>query len=143
MSEIIPSDQVNLKIAYLNILQNIIGRMSNYVLAIKTASITVMTALLAFSAADNVCFHWWVFLIPWTVFVGYHTYFLRLERAFRNMYNDATSSINIDISDFKIDKVKLDNSMPKVKEILLSFPLAFFHFALLATISSAYFFLSN
>lgn len=138
-----PPDQVNLKIAYLNILQNIIGRMSNYVLAIKTASITVMAALLAFSASEYVCFQWWVFLIPWILFVGYHMYFLRLEIAFRNMYNDATNTINIDISDFKIDKVKLDNSMPEVKKVLLSFPLVFFHFALLATISSAYFFLSN
>lgn len=138
-----PSDQINLKIAYLNILQNIIARMSNYVLAIQTASITVMTALLAFSATDKVSFHWWLFLVPWSVFVGYHVYFLRLERAFRQLYNSATITTDIEVSDFKIDKQKLDSSTPSILTVLFSKPLIIFHLALLVVISAAYFFLSD
>lgn len=138
-----PSDQVNLKIAYLNILQNIIARMSNYVLAIQTASVTVMTALLAFSATDKVSFHWWLFLVPWFVFVGYHVYFLRLERAFRQLYNSATITTDIEVSDFKIDKQKLDSSAPCILKVLFSIPLLVFHIALLIVILSAYIFLTD
>lgn len=137
------TNKLNLTIAYLNILQNIIGRMSTYVLAIKTASITTLTALLAFSASDNVCFQWWVFIIPWAFFVGFHAFFLRLERAFRKIYNLATEDNNITLSSLKIDEQKIKNVAPDFIEVLVSLPLAAFHSFLLIIISVSYFFLGN
>lgn len=139
MPEPTPSDQINLKIAYFNILQNIIGRMSNYVLGIKTASITVLAALLAFSASvKGGCFNWGLFLIPWAVFLGYHIHFLRLEHAFRSIYNESTDSLNIEISDFKIDNSKLKEHLPNIFKILFSLSLIIFHGALLVVIISVY-----
>ena len=144
MPEPTPSDQINLKIAYFNILQNIIGRMSNYVLGIKTASITVLAALLAFSASVNGgCFNWGLFLIPWAVFLGYHVHFLRLEHAFRSIYNESTNTLNVEISDFKIDNSKLKEYLPSILNIISSFPLIIFHGSLLIVIVSAYFILSK
>ncbi|WP_335986999.1 hypothetical protein [Acinetobacter bereziniae] len=137
------TNKLNLTIAYLNILQNIIGRMSTYVLAIKTASITTLTALLAFSASDNVCFKWWVFIIPWAFFIGFHAFFLRLERAFRKIYNLATEDNNITLASLKIDKQKIKNAAPSFIEVLCSMPLATFHSFLLIIISISYFFLGN
>mgnify|MGYP001568984486 CR=1 FL=1 len=137
------TDRLNLTIAYLNILQNIIGRMSTYVLAIKTASITTLTALLAFSASDNVCFQWWIFVIPWAFFVGFHTFFLRLERAFRKIYNSATEDNNITLSSLKIDGDKIKEASPGVMEVLFSLPLSAFHSFLLIIISVSYFFLGK
>jgi len=137
------TNRLNLTIAYLNILQNIIGRMSTYVLAIKTASITTLTALLAFSASDNVCFHWWVFIIPWLFFVGFHAFFLRLERAFRKIYNDVTADNNITLSSLKIDEQKIKKASPSFIEVLCSLPLSAFHSFLLIIISVSYFFLGK
>jgi hypothetical protein len=132
------TDELNLRIAYLNILQNIIGRMSTYVLAIKTASLTTLTALLAYSASDNVCFHGWIFLIPWAFFVGYHAFFLRLERAFREIYNLTIDKDSLELSDLKINAKKIKDASPAWSEVLSSAPLCIFHLVLLFVIYISY-----
>lgn len=137
------SDKLNLSIAYLNILQAIIGRMSNYVLAIQTASLTTLTALLAFSATEGVCFKWWIFIIPCIVFASFHFYFLRLERAFRKLYNDATSNNDISLSNLKIDSDKLDQATPKAIEVISSPSLYVFYPFLLILILISYKFLGS
>lgn len=134
----INTESLNLAIAYLNILQTIIGRMSNYILAIQTASLTTLTALLAFSASDGVDFKWWIFIIPCIFFASFHFYFLRLERAFRKMYNDATSNNNISLSNLKIDSEKLSKATPKAREVLSSPSLYFFYPSLLVLILISY-----
>lgn len=129
-------DKVNIKIAYLNLLQNIVNRMSTFGIAMKTASVTTLTALLAYSASDSVGedFKLWMFFIPWLFFIGYHAYFLRLERAFRELYNSVANQEDISFNDFKIDKNKLDPIYEKWIEIITSKPLLVFHFTLIAIV---------
>ena len=137
------SDKLNLSIAYLNILQAIIGRMSNYVLAIQTASLTTLTALLAFSATDGVCFKWWIFIIPCIFFASFHFYFLRLERAFRKLYNDATVTDSMSLSDLKIDPDKLKEATPGVCKVISSPSLYVFYPFLLILVLISYNFLGS
>ena len=130
------SDKVNLKIAYLNFLQNIINRMSTFGIAMKTASVTTLTALLAYSASESVGdnFKLWMFIIPWLFFAGYHAYFLRLERTFRTLYNSSANQEDISFHDFKIDKNKLEKNKEKWEDVIFSRPLAIFHLTLIVIV---------
>ena len=130
------TDKVNLKISYLNLLQNIINRMSTFGIAMKTASVTTLTALLAYSASDSVGnnFKLWMFFIPWFFFAGYHAYFLRLEKTFRNLYNNDSNQEDISFNDFKIDKNKLDPIYEKWSDVIFSKPLFIFHLTLILII---------
>lgn len=129
-------DKVNLKLSYLNLLQNIINRMSTFSIAMKTASVTTLTALLAYSASETVGnnFKVWMFLMPWIFFTGYNAYFLRLERAFRTLYNNSANHKDISFDDFRIDKNKLNTIYEKWSEIIFSKPLLIFHLSLLCLV---------
>ncbi|WP_181717787.1 MULTISPECIES: hypothetical protein [unclassified Psychrobacter] len=131
--ELTDQDKVNIKIAYLDTLQNIINRMATFSLAMKTASITTLTALLAYSASEPLdnSFKLWMFFIPWLFFAWYHAYFLRLERAFRHIYNNSSNQNSITFDDMKIDGNKLNNAYEKWTSIIFSKPLFFFHLTLI------------
>lgn len=132
--ELTDTDKVNIKIAYLGTLQNIINRMATFSLAMKTASITTLTALLAYSASEPIdnSFKLWMFIVPWLFFAGYHAYFLRLERAFRNIYNNASNQDSITFADMKIDGDKLNSVYDKWASIVFSKPFFIFHLTLIA-----------
>lgn len=129
-------DKVNLKIAYLSFVQDIINRMSTFGIAMKTASVTTLTALLAYSASDSVGdnFQIWMFLIPWIFFAGYHAYFLRLERTFRTLYNKYANQEDISFDNFKIEKKTLDPIYEKWSDIIFSKPFLVFHLILILII---------
>ena len=118
---------VNIKIAYLDTLQNIINRMATFSLAMKTASVTTLTALLAYSALEPLdnTFRLWIFVVPWLFFAGYHAYFLRLERAFRKIYNNSSNQNSITFDDMQIDGDKLNSAYEKWTSIIFSKPLFF------------------
>jgi hypothetical protein len=112
------TDKVNMQIAYLNILQNIINRMSTFGIAMQTASVTTLTALLAYASTNTDTldtFRIWMFFIPWLFFARYNAFFLRTERAFRERYNQIAMKNTIDFTDFKIDKTDL-KSLYSTKE---------------------------
>lgn len=97
------SDQIALRVAYLNVIQGVISRLANSSSVIKGASVTVLSAMLAFAAGDNIKFHCWMFILPGLAFMAYHTYFLQQERAFIKLYNDAASQpLSVNVS-FVID----------------------------------------
>lgn len=114
-------NQQELKLAYFNIIQNILGRMSNNVLIMKTTNVTALTAMLAFAATDKATnFHWWMFLIPWSLFSFFHAYFLYKESLFIGLYNKAISQPRFSIDDFKINMEELNkNSLKKIAKIYL------------------------
>ncbi|MCU4436109.1 hypothetical protein KTH93_11580 [Acinetobacter bereziniae] len=114
-------NKLELKIAYLNIIQNILGRMSNNVLIMKTTNVTALTAMLAFAATDKASnFQWWMFFIPWGLFSFFHAYFLYKESIFIGLYNDAISKNDFTIDNFKIDMEDLNkNSIKKIAKIYL------------------------
>ena len=126
-------DKVNIIIAYLGTLQNIINRMATFIIAMQTASVTTLTALIAYSASEPIdsSFKLWMFLIPWIFFAGYHAYFLRLERAFRTIYNNSSNQDDFSYSDMKIDKNKLNSAYEKWLSVILSRPLLIFHLTLI------------
>ena len=103
------TDKVNIQIAYLNILQNIINRMSTFGIAMQSASVTTLTALLAYASTTSIdAFKLWMFFVPWLFFAGYNAFFLRTERAFRERYNQITNKDNISFVDFRINKDDLN-----------------------------------
>jgi len=109
------TDKVNMQIAYLNILQNIINRMSTFGIAMQTASVTTLTALLAYASTSADTLRIWMFFIPWLFFAGYNAFFLRTERAFRERYNQIVIKNTIEFTDFRIDKTDL-KSLYNTKE---------------------------
>lgn len=114
------SENIELKIAYLGFIQGIISRLSNSVLVLMTANITLMSALLAFSVSDNVKNpSFWIFFFPWVFLAVFHAYFLYQEKTFINIYNKAVSSSNLTILYFKIDEDKLKENRPKFLKIFL------------------------
>lgn len=136
------TDKVNIKIAYLNFLQNIINRMSTIGISMKTASVTTLIALLAYSTSEEVGnnFKVWMFLIPWIFFAGYHAYFLKLERTFRNLYNMHANQLEISFNDFKIDKNTFKQSdgnkliLEKWNKVIFSKQFLIFHFTILIVV---------
>lgn len=133
--------QQELKLAYFNIIQNIISRMSNNVLIMKTTNVTGLTAMLAFAATDKATnFQWWMFLIPWVLFSYFHAYFLFKESLFISLYNDAISKSEFSIDDFKIDMVYLNkNAFKKIANIYLDkFSFSYFQVSLILTILFSY-----
>jgi len=113
-------NQQELKLAYLSLIQNIIGRMSNNVLIMKTTNVTVLTAMLAFSATDKATnFQSWMFFIPWALFTFYHAYFLHKESLFICLYNQAVTNDNFSINNFKIKMEEIDQN--QLKDIILIF----------------------
>lgn len=130
-----------LKIAYFNIIQNILGRMSNNVLIMKTTNVTALTAMLAFAATDKaINFQWWMFLIPWSLFSFFHAYFLYKESIFIGLYNDAISKNDFTIDNFKIDMEELNkNSLKKIAIIYLEkMSFSYFQVGLLLIILFSY-----
>lgn len=113
-------NQQELKLAYLSLIQNIIGRMSNNVLIMKTTNVTVLTAMLAFSATDKATnFQSWMFFIPWALFTFYHAYFLHKESLFISLYNQAVTNDNFSINNFKIKMEEVDQN--QLKDIFIIF----------------------
>ncbi|QVK32286.1 hypothetical protein [Pseudomonas syringae] len=97
-----------LRVAYLNIVQGIISRLANSSSVIKGASVTVLSALLAFAGGEHVTFHVWMFILPGVIFMCYHAYFLQQERAFVNLYNAAAAKpLSTEVS-FVIDAAKIN-----------------------------------
>lgn len=101
------SDQIALRLGYLNVLQGVITRLANGALAIKGGSIAVMTAVLACSLGENVQFHWGLFLAPGALFMGFHAYFLQQERAFIALYNHAADRPLAEVVGLRIDAARL------------------------------------
>lgn len=130
----------DLKIAYLGFLQGIISRLSNSVLVLMTASITLMSALLAFSVSDGVENpSLWIFIFPWLVIAIFHAYYLYQEKTFINMYNKAVISNSLTILDFKIDESKLKDNRPNFFKVFFTTPsFSYFQVSLIICTLGAY-----
>lgn len=75
--------------AYLQILQNVIGRQAGNCLQVKEWTVVIVAALFALGAKDaNPCFIV-VAVLPTLIFWGLDAYYLRQERLFRGLYDRA------------------------------------------------------
>jgi len=132
------AEQVALRVAYLNILQGIVARLANSSSVIKGASVTVLSALLAFASSEKVNFHAVMFIIPGLVFMSYHAYFLQQERAFVRLYNCAAATpLNNEIS-FVIDKAIIESQREPYLSVLRRKTILMFHLPLIAAFVVAF-----
>jgi len=74
--------------SYLTILQGVVGRMATNSAACKTWCITLVSAIVVVIAAEGTPDCVWIALIPVILFLFLDSYYLAIERAFRDVYND-------------------------------------------------------
>ena len=82
-------------IKHIEIYQNIITRMANNSSSCKTWSITLTSALIILSI-DNSKISIWISLLPVLIFYFLDSFYLGLERQFRDSYNDFLKKLNED-----------------------------------------------
>ena len=72
---------------HLTILQDVIRRMAENSRSCKVWCVTLVSAILVLSAQTGNAQHVWIALVPALLFLALDTYYLALERGFRNSYD--------------------------------------------------------
>ena len=80
--------------AHLNIIQNVIQRMSANSGSCKAWCVTLVSAVLVIVADKGKPEYAWIALLPTFVFGALDAYYLALEKAFRNSYNEFISKVH-------------------------------------------------
>lgn len=133
-------NDVELRLAYFSIIQNIIGRMSNSVLLMQTSNVTILSALLAFASTGNAPnFKWWMFFFPWALFTCYHAYFLHKENVFINLYNKSVTNNSFTLNDFKIEMSLIDEPYEFFKIFISKPSFSYFQVGLILSFILAFF----
>ena len=73
---------------HLGIMQNVIQRMATNSSASKAWCVTLVSAILVIVADKGKPEYAWIAMLPTFVFAALDAYYLALEKAFRNSYND-------------------------------------------------------
>jgi hypothetical protein len=73
---------------HLSIIQNVIQRMAENSSASKTWCVTLVSAVLVIVADKGKPDYAWIALLPTLVFAALDSYYLALEKGFRNAYNE-------------------------------------------------------
>jgi hypothetical protein len=79
---------------HLGILQNVIQRMASNSTACKAWCVTLVSAVLVIVADKGKADYAWIAMLPTIVFAALDAYYLALEKAFRNSYNDFISKLH-------------------------------------------------
>ncbi|TVO94045.1 hypothetical protein [Shewanella algae] len=79
---------------HLGILQNVIQRMASNSSACKAWCVTLVSAVLVIVADKGKPDYAYIALLPTIVFTTLDAYYLALEKAFRNAYNDFISKLH-------------------------------------------------
>lgn len=117
------------KIRYLEIIQNIINRMASNSFFLKGWTLTLITGFLVFSPERKTFLMIFIGL-PVVAFWMLDSYYLQLERKFRELYNIARTSR--ESPDFDLSFKQIDDKKPNFKlikcifsksEILYYFPI--------------------
>ena len=88
------------KLKHIELIQNIISRMANNSFTLKSWTITMITALLAFLAINDNIFYFFIAYIPIFVFWFLDSYYLLQERLYRSLYNE--------VKDLDVEKINFD-----------------------------------
>lgn len=81
---------------HLGIIQNVIQRMSTNSTNCKAWCVTLVAAVLVIVADKGKPEYAWIALLPTVVFLALDAYYLALEKAFRNSYNQFVSKLRAD-----------------------------------------------
>ena len=79
---------------HLGILQNVIQRMASNSSSCKAWCVTLVSAVLVMVADKSNSNYAWIALLPTIVFASLDGYYLALEKAFRNSYNEFISKLH-------------------------------------------------
>ncbi len=93
--------------SYLSILQSVIARMAANSSSCKTWCITIVSAILVVVADKNKPSYVWIAVIPTVLFFGLDSYYLALERLFREQYNAFIRKLHLNTA--SIDDVFIIN----------------------------------
>lgn len=94
-NEIIEIDQNSASIqTHLGILQNVIQRMAANSSASKAWCVTLVSAVLVIVADKGMPDYAYIAFLPAVIFAALDAYYLALEKAFRNSYNDFISKLH-------------------------------------------------
>lgn len=80
--------------SHLAILQGVISRMASSSHSCKTWCITIIAAIFIVSINSMIDYLALIALVPAVLFCGLDVYYLRLERAFRQSYNDFVAALH-------------------------------------------------
>ena len=79
---------------HLGIMQNVIQRMSSNSSSCKAWCVTLVSAVLVIVADKGKPEYAWIAMLPTIIFAALDAYYLALEKAFRDSYNDFISKIH-------------------------------------------------
>lgn len=99
------------RLKHLEMLQQVITRMANNSFLIKGWSITLVSALLAFAAKDEIHIMAWIALLPCVAFWILDAYFLRQERLFRKLYDHCRLHQPSTPSDFSMNTMPMNDKV--------------------------------
>lgn len=98
---------------HISTLQNIISRMTNYSLNVKTWCVTLSTGLIvALIQKQSQCYYW-IGFIPITLFYFLDCYYLGLEKCFREIYDEFIKKLSTDTNIEELLKFSLNNRIAK------------------------------
>lgn len=107
------------RMKHLEMIQGVIGRLSTNSFFVKGWSVTLAAALFAFAVQNEE----WVFsalgVLAVLVFWLLDAYYLRHERLFRELYNDARLSTST-VQEFSMDTTPYSGKVPRVPLIALT-----------------------
>lgn len=83
-------------LSYLGLLQAVINRMATNSTGCKTWCITIVTGVIAIVANKDRPYYIWIAIIPTILFLFLDSYYLGLERYFRNHYNQFVKKLHSD-----------------------------------------------
>lgn len=109
MDENIPLDEKSVVVqTHIEILQNVIQRMSTNSASCKAYSITIVSAILVIVADKNKPEYSLISILPTILFLALDAYYLALEKGFRAAYEDFVKKVHLgcvsmnDVYDLKI-----------------------------------------
>ena len=121
------------------ITQDIISRMASNSFLIKGWAVTLVVASLLFKGTS---YHHFVAFIPWIIFWYYDTYFLRLERLYRKLYDWLVENrlknneYLLDVSKDRLEK-RFGKEVPRKLQLAFSTTwIVFYGFLLLIILAS-------
>lgn len=121
------------KFKHLEIIQNVINRMTNNSFLLKGWSVILVSALFALAVKDSSVFFIYLAFFPALAFWILDGYFLWQEKLYRNLY-DKVREMNESNIDFSMDTSSVVNQMDRWHKVIFSKTLLIFHGAIIGTI---------
>lgn len=127
---------------HIQLLQDVINRMASNSSAAKTWCITIVSAILVLAADKGKADIFLLAFIPILMFAMIDTYYLALEKGFRNSYNDFIQKVNTDsLEGFSFYRISICGDIIELRvESLKSFSISCFYTPLALTVVLAFIF---